>query len=208
MKIIGYGEDALTMYALSSRLGEVLAELGDESAPDECIVFYRPSFGRRSGGALMPGETASRSEFGEFDAVLGTPAGVYLIEAKWGRSSEIVAGSLLLRPEQIRRHHLLKAYLIAWRQRSESGDWSAFHAKLGGYLEVGGVQYPVAPPNSRLASSLERVLSSIAPCGEHVEDVVLYLRGKDDPPEPSGDGTFRFVTIDCPIDAGFIEIAP
>ncbi len=44
--IIGYGEDALTMWALSYSMGEILRQLDDDTAPSEAVVFYRPSGGR------------------------------------------------------------------------------------------------------------------------------------------------------------------
>ena len=57
--ILGYGEDPLTFWALKSKLSNILEKLEDESEPSDCLIFYRPSFGR-SGGA-------QRAEFGEFE---------------------------------------------------------------------------------------------------------------------------------------------
>ena len=56
-KIIGYGEDALTYWALTEKLEYVLEKLNDKSEPKNCVLYYRPSFGR--------GEY-----YGEFDAIL------------------------------------------------------------------------------------------------------------------------------------------
>ena len=49
MKVLGYGEDALTLWALQNRLIQILDFLDDPSGPPECKVFFRPSFGRRGG---------------------------------------------------------------------------------------------------------------------------------------------------------------
>ena len=65
MKILGYGEDFLTFWAVSRKLAEILSQLNDDANPEDCEVFYRPSFGRRAG--------KNRSEFGEFDAIIITP---------------------------------------------------------------------------------------------------------------------------------------
>ena len=69
-KIIGYGEDALTYWALTKKLKYVLNELSDNSMPKNCVLYYRPSFGRGGGGC-----------FGEFDSILQTDNWLYLIEA-------------------------------------------------------------------------------------------------------------------------------
>ncbi len=59
MQILGYGEDALTLWALQNKLMEILKFLDDSSDQPECKIFFRPSFGRRGG--------AGSSQFGEFD---------------------------------------------------------------------------------------------------------------------------------------------
>jgi hypothetical protein len=46
-----YGEDGLTLKYTKERLGDILQKLGDDSNPDDCTVFYRPSFGRASTGS-------------------------------------------------------------------------------------------------------------------------------------------------------------
>ena len=37
--MFGYGEDALTLWALHERLGELLRQLGDSTPPGETVVF-------------------------------------------------------------------------------------------------------------------------------------------------------------------------
>ena len=70
IKIYAYGEDALTLWALKEPLGQILKNLEDESDPDECIAFFRPSFGRRGGDRSV--------QFGEFDLILITQDRVIL----------------------------------------------------------------------------------------------------------------------------------
>ena len=62
LKILGYGEDAFTLWALKHRISDILKSFHDRTAPSDCLIFYRPSFGRRSkeGSAV----------FGEFEAIL------------------------------------------------------------------------------------------------------------------------------------------
>ena len=47
MEIIGYGEDALTLWAIKNKLHAILQELNDNSDVSRCKVFFRPSFGQR-----------------------------------------------------------------------------------------------------------------------------------------------------------------
>ena len=47
-EIFGYGEDALTFWALKRHLSEILKELKDKTEPSDCLIFFRPSFGRSS----------------------------------------------------------------------------------------------------------------------------------------------------------------
>ena len=62
MNILGYGEDALTLWALQNILPFILEMLHDSSVPSQCDVFFRPSFGRRGG--------KRSSQFGEFDFII------------------------------------------------------------------------------------------------------------------------------------------
>ena len=48
-RIFGYGEDAFTLWALRHKKAEILAESQDNTLPSDCLVFYRPSFGRGDG---------------------------------------------------------------------------------------------------------------------------------------------------------------
>ena len=99
-KIFGYGEDALTLWLLKNQPEQILNRFNDKTEPSDCIVFYRPSFGR-SGG---PGS----AEFGEFDAILASKENIYLIESKWDNHRQTNRSELLLRPEQTERHKVFR----------------------------------------------------------------------------------------------------
>jgi hypothetical protein len=82
MLVYTYGEDALTLWAIQNRLGELLRKLRDVSDPASCEVFFRPSFGRRG--------AAHSSQFGEFDFIILANRHLYLGESKWDESTEQV----------------------------------------------------------------------------------------------------------------------
>lgn len=79
MTVYGYGEDALTYWALTTNFDKLKAGLvRSEELPDaDYVRIYRPSFGRGERG------------FGEFDAIISTEESIYLIESKWDKSSEL-----------------------------------------------------------------------------------------------------------------------
>ena len=97
-EIFGYGEDALTLWALKHHTSAILETFQDQTAPSNCIIFYRPSFGR-SGGSKS-------AEFGEFDAILASSENVYLIESKWDNLSRFNKREITLRAEQKMRHRI------------------------------------------------------------------------------------------------------
>lgn len=111
MEILTYGEDGLTLWALQNKLEDILTELakpimkgetiikpGETPAtPEECKVFYRPSFGRGEHGV------------GEFDFIIATPKIIYLGETKFFISNNYKSSEIrkktqpYLRDEQINR---------------------------------------------------------------------------------------------------------
>jgi hypothetical protein len=103
--IIGYGEDALTYWALSLHLKQLLTALQANCRPRECLVFYRPSFGRGT-------------NIGEFDAILATPDCIYLVECKWQsrRPPKSPVAAITLNKTQLRRHRLWKRIWEMWLQ--------------------------------------------------------------------------------------------
>jgi len=106
--ILSNGEDALTWMIVSNddHLRSFLRKLGDDTDPKECLVWYRPSFGR--GGNL-----------GEFDAIIRASHKVYLVEAKWDRSAEVRrTRPVIIRKEQARRHAELRMFLARKKGRA------------------------------------------------------------------------------------------
>lgn len=115
MKVIGYGEDALTYWALTKNLSETLKQLGENSSNiSDCLVIYRPSFGRRGG--------KNSAQFGEFDSILATPKSIYLIESKHYDNADVNKG--LLRVQTL-RHEIFKWYCEKWKNNNYR-DWSEF----------------------------------------------------------------------------------
>lgn len=181
MRILSYGEDPLTFWVLSQRMDEFLHQLGDSSRLEDVVFFYRPSFGRASG-----------PQFGEFDAIVGTPFATYLVEAKWHGSGEVASGTVLLRPEQLRRHEIFRWYRSVW-QRATYEAWEDF---LAGAREEWTTFSPhrlLAPPGSALARNLQFVLTQLAGCGP-TQDVVLYV-GLKGSPRPTAVGSERFQLV-------------
>ena len=115
--IMGYGEDALTLWALKNQLRKILDPFKDATDVGDCLIFYRPSFGR-SGGP-------DSAEFGEFDAIVASREKYYLIESKWDNHSNYAKESVDLRDEQILRHEVFTWYLFNWGMMY-SGNWQRF----------------------------------------------------------------------------------
>jgi len=138
------------------------------------MIIYRPSFGR--GGRLKTTAEGSkkRSEFGEFDAIVGTAAATYLVESKWSRSPELRDTELTLREAQIHRHKVFRWYLDNWRSNHPT-SWEEFRAKNSISFEDKFSGLAIAPQGSILAQNLEFVLDSLKPHGKDVRDVLLYL---------------------------------
>ena len=207
MKITGYGEDGLTYWVLQHQLGALLRAVGDDSHPVDCSVYFRPSFGRRGNPPVAPGSDARSSQFGEFDAIIGSPRCIYLIETKWKPSSRAYGGTVALRSAQVLRHKVFRAYLTEWRSQPH-GTWSEFSLAIGGVLPVESARVPVAPVGSQLARNLERVLSDLAPRGVEIRDILLFMQtNKGLPVSSIKTPGFTLVTIRCPSDHGFIELA-
>lgn len=97
-RIFGYGEDALTLWALKQHTSKILNEYQDKTPISDCLIFYRPSFGRHS--------KANSSVFGEFDSILTSRENIYLIESKWDNLAKFTNDELILREEQTLRHKI------------------------------------------------------------------------------------------------------
>jgi hypothetical protein len=193
MEILGYGEDALTLWAIQNKLGKILSALGELEDKSKLRVLFRPSFGR-SGGS-------GSSQFGEFDFIVLCNRTLLLGESKWDGSSEKVTdGKLNLRAEQILRHQIFKFYVQEWSFGKYS-SWAELETKGHIKMKEQGIQKPIAPVGSLLAANLQTVLGMIK---EHFNslpnmvDVLLYLhRGLDDSLLPSkGPDSFRLIALD------------
>jgi hypothetical protein len=194
-KVVAYGEDPLTYWALTERLSEFLCQLGDSTPPNDTTVIYRPSFGR--GGAAKKDSTggSNRAEFGEFDGIVSTPQAIYLVESKWSRSPEHQEGIVRLRDVQVRRHRLFRWMVEAWRTDHPS-SWDAFFDANGSSFTAEFPGMALAPVGSVLAENLEFVLNLLLEGGREIRDVLLHLGipGHTTPStvEPS---TFRLICI-------------
>src|SRR4030043_2479073 len=97
-KLLGYGEDFLTLWAVKQRVGTILKKFGDHTPTSDCLAFYRPSFGRKGG--------EDSAEFGEFDAIIASRENIYLVESKWDNLNKYKKSKLFLRKEQLSRHEV------------------------------------------------------------------------------------------------------
>lgn len=199
--MFGYGEDALTMWVLETRIDEFLRLLDDPVDGGDPRVFYRPSFGRQA--------LAGRAEFGEFDAIVSTQRRIYLVEAKWDGSQEIEEGVVRLRPEQVRRHRIFRWYVEQWH-RSPPTTWDHFHEAASKEANEFSGEFPMTVPRSgtKLAKNLEFVLRTVHPQSQ-IEDVLLMVTlEKKSPIQRVEPDFFRLVTIHAQSvgGAGFISL--
>ena len=105
-EIIGYGEDALTIWALLNEdvIKMILVKAGvkknkshDRQIP-KMKIFYRPSFGR------------NEKCLGECDAIIGTDTKIFFVECKWTKSKENTSLGIKLDKGQIERNKMLIKY--------------------------------------------------------------------------------------------------
>jgi hypothetical protein len=199
MKLFGYGEDALTLWALKMKLPEILEPFSDRSPTSDCKIFFRPSFGRRGG--------ENSSQFGEFDFLILASKCLYLGESKWDRSSELIDNDSIieLRPEQLRRHQLFDFYIQEWAFGQYS-EWGEFVTAASPRARE-KFQKPLAPSDSLLAKNLKSVMDIIRSHFSHhkpqIHNVLLYLygspKGKQIPKEVKGEFGFQVVPIKYPV---------
>lgn len=191
MEIIAYGEDSLTLWALKTRIKEILHKLGDNTPDSQCIIFYRPSFGRRGG--------KKSSQFGEFDFIILSKNRLYLGESKWNRSKGVKNGILKLSYEQKLRHKILKFYIDQWFKDNYS-YWKDFITKAKQEIKKYGINKPLAPEKSLLTSNLETILKIIKENYRkppEIINILLYLHNKTTLDIPKKvDGDFKLVLVD------------
>jgi hypothetical protein len=158
-RLLSYGEDALTLWAVTERLDLILGKLGDNSDPSDCIIFYRPSFGR--------------DQYGEFDAIVITPEKTYLVESKWDGSGDLSKG---LEEHQIRRHKILRWYHDNWK--GELGDdWDEFARKNNPAFKK-KFTYFVKEKGKRVKKS-KYIPSSSDLLGQNLQTILEYIRRRD-----------------------------
>jgi hypothetical protein len=173
-KIYCYGEDALTLWALNNCIEEILEQIQDNTPPQECRPFYRPSFGRGGWGY--------RSSIGEFDAILIARNNVYLIESKWDgllpdQRSEIELEKFFSSElEDVKlKYNIFIWYVKKW---SENTPWENFREEHQNEFEQEFPGKEIPGAGTLLAQRLEYILKSIKEVvQEHcsVKNVFLYF---------------------------------
>jgi hypothetical protein len=195
-KILGYGEDALTLWALKNHMSKILERFEDKSDPSKCLVFYRPSFGR-SGGR-------KRTEFGEFDAIIVSRENIYLVESKWDNLSKFKNDKNIIRPVQELRHQIFSWYLTHWSKKY-CGDWKSFIEEQGYSFKqkFKMKKENVVSSQSLLSRNLESILNkSLDHCrrfsGENsIKNVLLFFYNDGKKPKlPDKIAIFNLVKID------------
>lgn len=127
MKFFGYGEDALTLWALTNKITreEFIKKIKEKTPDDKTdinafTIFYRPSFGRGK-------------NLGEFDFIIVSDTFIYLGESKWNNSSCLGKECIKLDDAQIERHKIFEA-LFNPRKKSELSANHKISQKIG-YIE-------------------------------------------------------------------------
>ena len=207
--LLCYGEDAFTLRVISAGLPAFLAQFGDQSALPKCRALFRPSFGRRA-TTFGADKCAWQAAFGEFDAIVGTPKAIYLIEAKWSRSGEVRDGGTTVRlaPAQVRRHRIMRAYIERWRDLKPA-SWDEFAGDNALRQLLAEYCARVPGPKSALARNLRRYLHILGQFSGPIRDVVLFLRtAPSSPPSEIEPADFQLVTADCRIieSEGFLPL--
>jgi hypothetical protein len=200
-EILGYGEDALTLWALKNRLKVILERFGDKANSSECLIFYRPSFGRRSRNCS--------SIFGEFDAIVASRSSILLVESKWDNLGSFKEEELALREEQLLRHRIFAWYLTNWNERFR-GNWERFVEEKKEQFRFQGKTMPNA--SSLLSGNLEYVLNRLQQhCRNvdesHIKNVLLYFHRGPRIPSFRVNKTFTPIPIDyTEISGSFIPL--
>jgi hypothetical protein len=190
-KIFGYGEDALTLWALKQHASRILKEFQDKTPISNCLIFYRPSFGRHS--------KTSGSVFGEFDAIVASKENIYLIESKWDNLAKFNSSEFVLREEQTLRHKIFSWYLTHWKKKYLN-DWQKFMKEHQSDFKFGNKT--LAPEGSLLARNLELILSKLqencrsCPSEDNIKNVLLFFYNaeKSKPPTKTNK-IFRLIPI-------------
>jgi hypothetical protein len=175
-KIFGYGEDAFTFWALKNHTAYILEQCQDKTAPSDCLIFYRPSFGRQNA-----------SVFGEFDGILVSLENIYLIESKWDNLAKFKNDEFVLAKEQMLRHQIFSWYLTHWN-RKYFNNWTDFEKEQQAEFHFSGKT--IAPSGSLLATNLELILNeTLKHCKQttpnNIKNVMLFFHNKEKSSPPS-----------------------
>lgn len=191
LTIIGYGEDALTLWALKQRASKILNEFQDKTSVSDCLIFYRPSFGRHS--------KANSSVFGEFDAIIASKENIYLIESKWDNHAEFRDVEFILREEQTLRHKVFSWYLTHWNKKY-LGNWQSFVSEHQNDFNI--ENKVIAPKDSLLSHNLEFILNKIHGCCANISEnsiknVFLFFYNSEKSKHPTKtNASFTVIPID------------
>jgi hypothetical protein len=164
MKLLGYGEDFLTLWALTTETDKILSKLDDDTPSELCTVIYRPSFGR-AGGSMEN----QRAEFGEFDAILISDHKAYLIESKWDGGG-IRKRRIKLEKNQVKRHKIFDWYHKNWKKQL---DWSKLIEEKTSEFQQLFPENKIAPTRSILKGNINEVLSLIT--RKPLQNVLMYF---------------------------------
>jgi hypothetical protein len=188
-KILGYGEDALTLLALKHHVSKILKGYEDKTAISNCLIFYRPSFGRHS--------RANSSVFGEFDAILASKENIYLIESKWDNLTEYDKKELMLGDAQTLRHEIFAWYLTHWNKKYY-GNWQTFANEHQNDFKF---KNKTIARNSLLARNLESVLNKLQEhchnlSSDRIKNVLLFFHDTRNIPPTNTNKGFKLIAID------------
>jgi len=205
-RIFGYGEDAFTLWALKHRMSTILKELKDKTAPSDCLIFYRPSFGRHS--------KESKAVFGEFDAIIVSSENIYLIESKWDNLGEFNKDELILRGEQKLRHQIFSWYLTHW-DKKYSNDWKRFIKEQQPDFQKKFKGKTIAPVGKLLVKNLEFILTkSVERCekisSDNIKNILLFFYNTEKSKKPTKIRDFTLIPIDYSkaIQGNFVALYP
>ena len=176
MKVYAYGEDALTLWAIKSKLPEILKQLngGKDEAEEvvtDCKIFFRPSFGRGK-------------NYGEFDFIILANDKLYLGESKWDRSlikfEDKSKKKLKLDAPQNMRHKIFSWYVDKMKNIE---DWSAFNEKDKADFNSAHPGKTIPGTDTVLAKNLMTVLGMILNSKIEklkIKNVFLYFYNTED----------------------------
>jgi len=157
MRVMGYGEDGLTLVYFCTQLPQFLVQIGDATQAEACTVYYRASFGRRG-------------EFGEFDAIVVAAEVIYLCESKWNDRHPSEVQQTQLKRAQVRRNTIMHQIVGAFHQQQPQ-SWADFREQNAAGFE--GFALPAG--ETKLAKNLWSILDQLRnhPC--ECKDVLLYF---------------------------------